>query len=92
METTKILDNPATAITPKSDKSQIKINTTAICLNGLGRLLTSQTKTIKIRISHKVTIKPLNLNKIMWRVTNGPYPISQKTKRIKSIATSISLY
>lgn len=55
-----MLDNPATAITPKRDSTQIKINTTAICLSGLGKLPTNQIKTRKIRTSQIVIAKPLN--------------------------------
>jgi len=36
MEITIILGSPAIAIIPKIDKTQIKIKTIAICLNGLG--------------------------------------------------------
>jgi len=64
---TRILESPAMAIIPKEDKSQIRTNTTAICLKGLGKLVTSQTKTKKIRRSQIVIERPLNCNKIIWK-------------------------
>jgi hypothetical protein len=60
-----MLGSPAIAIIPKRDNIQIKINTTAICLKGLGKLPTSQIKTRKIRISQIVMENPLNFNKII---------------------------
>jgi hypothetical protein len=62
---TRILGSPAIAIIPKIDRTQIKINTTAICLKGLGKLPTSQIKTRKIRTSQIVMENPLNLRRIM---------------------------
>jgi hypothetical protein len=65
MAITRILESPAMAIMPKEAKIQIKMNTTAICLRGLGKIPTSQIKTRKIRISQRVMANPLNLNKIV---------------------------
>jgi len=65
MAITRMFDSPATAIIPKEASSQIKTNTTAICLNGLGKLVTSQIKTRKMRRFQMVISKPLNLRRII---------------------------
>jgi len=39
-----MLESPATAIIPKSERIQIKTNTTAICLKGLGRAQQAKSK------------------------------------------------
>jgi hypothetical protein len=66
-----MLESPTTAIIPSKDKTQIKINTTAICLNGLGKAPTNQIRTRKMRTLQRVIVSPLKLNKTIWRIAKG---------------------
>lgn len=61
----KIFESPAIAIIPKRERIQIRINTTAICLNGLGNAPINQIKTKKINMSHKLIERPLNFKRVI---------------------------
>ena len=67
-----MLDRPAIAMNPKSDKTQIKSKTEEISLKGLGRAPINPNITKKIRMSHKLIVLPNIVKRGMKNASRGP--------------------